>query len=120
MSAAASKEIPVILNPRARSKRAAGLVERIAAISPRVRIVATSEAGEARHLAAQLSREGYAKIVAAGGDGTVNEVVNGLVDAGLEIPKPGHPAVRDDECLRQGNEIAIAVAGELLEDNRAK
>ena len=85
MSAAASKEIPVILNPRARSKRAAGLVERIAAISPRVRIVATSEAGEARHLAAQLSREGYAKIVAAGGDGTVNEVVNGLVDAGLEI-----------------------------------
>ncbi|MEZ5327638.1 MAG: diacylglycerol kinase family lipid kinase [Verrucomicrobiales bacterium] len=84
MSASASEEIPVILNPRARSKRAGKLVERIAAFSPRVKIVATSAAGEARSLAAQLSRDGYPKVVAAGGDGTVNEVVNGLVDAGLE------------------------------------
>lgn len=80
----ASEEIPVILNPRARSQRAGKLEDRIQAISPRVRILATSEAGEARQLAAQLSRDGYPKIVAAGGDGTVNEVVNGLVDAGLQ------------------------------------
>ena len=84
MSEAVSDEIPVILNPRARSQRAGGLAQRIREVSPCVRILATSEAGEARSLACQLSREGYAKIVVAGGDGTVNEVVNGLVDAGLE------------------------------------
>ncbi len=40
----------------------------------------TSAPGEARQLAAQAVREGFATIVAAGGDGTANEVVNGIAD----------------------------------------
>lgn len=84
MSGTASEEIPVILNPRARSKRAGGLEKTIQGLSPKAKVFAISAAGEARRVAAELSREGYPKVVAAGGDGTVNEVVNGLVDAGLE------------------------------------
>lgn len=84
MSAPAPQEIPIILNPRARSRRAAGLLEQVKAVSPVARVFATSEAGEARALAARLSREGYPKLVVAGGDGTINEVVNGLADAGLD------------------------------------
>ena len=84
MSVSASNEIPVILNPRARGKRAGSLEQTIQEISPNVRVVAISAAGQARELAAQLSREGHPKVVAAGGDGTVNEVVNGFVDAGLQ------------------------------------
>ena len=38
----------------------------------------TRRPGEARALAAEMFRAGYELIVAAGGDGTINEVVNGL------------------------------------------
>lgn len=43
----------------------------------------TSGPGEAKELARQAVAEGYKTIVAAGGDGTVNEVVNGI--AGAEV-----------------------------------
>ena len=38
----------------------------------------TSEAGDARRIAAEAVREGFEVIIAAGGDGTLNEVVNGI------------------------------------------
>jgi YegS/Rv2252/BmrU family lipid kinase len=41
-------------------------------------LCATSGAGEAERLARNAAVEGYQKIVAAGGDGTVNEIVNGI------------------------------------------
>jgi diacylglycerol kinase (ATP) len=43
----------------------------------------TSRPGETAELARQLAQEGHSTIVAAGGDGTINEVVNGI--AGLDV-----------------------------------
>jgi len=40
----------------------------------------TAAKGQARTLAAQAVREGFSTVVAAGGDGTANEVVNGIGD----------------------------------------
>ena len=42
---------------------------------------ATAAPGDARRLAAEAVRDGFESIVAAGGDGTVNEVLNGIGDA---------------------------------------
>lgn len=42
----------------------------------------TEAPGQARELAATAVRKGYEMVVAVGGDGTINEIVNGLHDAG--------------------------------------
>lgn len=72
------KPIVVILNPRARSEKAKSLVEEVTRLSDNVILRLTEKAGEAREMAARAVEEGFEKIVAAGGDGTINEVVNGL------------------------------------------
>ena len=76
--------IPVILNPSARSARAGERLEAIRELSPRVEIHATTGPGDARRFARELALAGAPVIVAAGGDGTVNEVVNGIALAGPE------------------------------------
>ena len=73
--------IPVILNPAARSARAGGRMEMIRALSPQVEIHATRRAGDARRIARELSMAGARTVVAAGGDGTVNEVAQGIVNS---------------------------------------
>lgn len=74
--------IPVIVNPGARSARAGLRMDDLRGLSPRVELMETRGAGDACRLAEALAREGAPLIVAAGGDGTVNEVVNGIVRAG--------------------------------------
>src|SRR5690349_19927696 len=48
----------------------------------RVEVRVTWEPGDARRYAAEAANAGIATVVAAGGDGTLHEVVNGVVDAG--------------------------------------
>lgn len=43
-------------------------------------LLATAAPGDARRLAAQAVRNGFTTIIAGGGDGTVNEVLNGIGD----------------------------------------
>jgi len=68
----------VILNPAARSERAKRSRARVESLAAGSVICATSRSGEAERLARRAAQEGFEKIVAAGGDGTINEVVNGL------------------------------------------
>ena len=70
--------ILVIINPAARSEKAKALVRKIEQLSSTVFIRVTGAPGEARALAEEAARSGCERIVAAGGDGTVNEVVNGI------------------------------------------
>ena len=72
----------VILNPAARSERARRWHERVETITRGAVICATSRCGEAEAIARRAAAEGFETIVAAGGDGTINEVVNGM--AGTE------------------------------------
>jgi len=68
----------VILNPAARSDRAGQWRSRVEKVTRGATLRATSRIGEAELLARRAAREGFKRIVAAGGDGTINEVVNGL------------------------------------------
>jgi diacylglycerol kinase (ATP) len=72
------QETVVILNPAARSERAGQWRSRVEKVARGATLRATSRIGEAELLARKAAREGFKRIVAAGGDGTINEVVNGL------------------------------------------
>ncbi|MCA1963027.1 MAG: diacylglycerol kinase family lipid kinase [Prosthecobacter sp.] len=73
-----SERIPVILNPAARSTQAAAREQAILALSPAPELILTTAPGEATEIAARLAQEGHPLVVAAGGDGTMNEVLQGL------------------------------------------
>ena len=68
----------IIFNPKARSEKSRGLAEALREAAPEAELRMTSGPGDARRLAAEAAREGFRVVAAAGGDGTVNEVANGL------------------------------------------
>jgi diacylglycerol kinase (ATP) len=70
---------PVIFNPNARSQKGGRVLRFIESHTERLALHPTNYAGEAREIAARLAAEGEPVVIAAGGDGTLNEVVNGLV-----------------------------------------
>ncbi len=71
----------VIFNPAARGNKARRFRHHLNAIGAESTLKQTTAAGDARRLAAEAINEGFEVIVAAGGDGTLNEVLNGLGDA---------------------------------------
>jgi diacylglycerol kinase (ATP) len=73
----------VILNPAARSERATRIRSKVAALAEGSILCTTSAPHEAETLARHAVAEGFHTIVAAGGDGTINEVVNGI--AGSDV-----------------------------------
>lgn len=70
----------VIFNPTARGEKAKKFQRHLDAIGERSVLKKTAAAGDARRLAAEAVRQGFEVVVAAGGDGTLNEVLNGIGD----------------------------------------
>lgn len=75
----------VILNPAANSERANRWRARVESLALGCTVRATARRGEAEALARHAVSEGFTKIVAAGGDGTINEVVNGLAGSAATL-----------------------------------
>jgi diacylglycerol kinase (ATP) len=75
----------VIVNPTAGGGRAARLIpwlrERLA-LRPEVELFVTRRPGDAEERTRSAAARGHDRVVAVGGDGTVQEVVNGLLGAG--------------------------------------
>ncbi|WP_422001117.1 diacylglycerol/lipid kinase family protein [Reyranella sp.] len=89
MNVVASNHLLLIVNPTA-GRRRRGLVEAVAAHVRAegwtVNLVETRAAGDARRLAATCDAGRYRVIAVAGGDGTINEVINGLAGRAAEGP----------------------------------
>jgi diacylglycerol kinase (ATP) len=103
-------EYHTILNPKSGSgtgERSLPRIERLLKESGLDYVlVRTERRGHAVELAQQAAREGCAVVVAAGGDGTANEVINGLM-AARESGRRG-PAL-GMLCVGRGNDFAHAV-----------
>ncbi|MBM4448830.1 MAG: diacylglycerol kinase family lipid kinase, partial [Chloroflexi bacterium] len=76
----------LIVNPVAGAGKTARkwphIMSRLRSIDLRFDYDITEAPGHARELAKQAVAGGYELVVSVGGDGTVNEVVNGLYDTG--------------------------------------
>jgi diacylglycerol kinase family enzyme len=80
----------VVVNPAATSTSAKMRDVLVGALASELKldVVETSHRGHARELGVQAAAEGMDLVVSVGGDGTVNEVVNGLLSDG---PSPHLP-----------------------------
>lgn len=74
----------LVVNPHATATTAAGrdVLAHALASDVKLEVLETSYRGHAADAAAQAAADGFDLVVAHGGDGTVNEVVNGLMSAG--------------------------------------
>jgi diacylglycerol kinase family enzyme len=82
----------LVVNPQATATTAAGrdVLAHALASDVKLEVLETSYRGHAADAAAQAVADGFDLVVAHGGDGTVNEVVNGLMRAvGAHAPTPG-------------------------------
>ncbi len=88
------RRVVIIANPVSGSGKglrlARAVADRLRLLDAEVRIVETARAGDARRLASEA--DGAAVVAAVGGDGTVNEVLNGLVPGPALAMIPGGTA----------------------------
>ncbi|MGD0751451.1 MAG: diacylglycerol kinase family protein [Anaerolineales bacterium] len=119
----------IIANPNAGHGKGAHAIPEIERELTRLRLdfdlVRTERVGHAIQLARQAALEGCEVVVAAGGDGTVNEVLNGLMEAREE--SKNRPAL-GVLCTGRGNDFApcinipedLAAAFQVLKDDHRR
>lgn len=82
----------LVLNPSATnvSRRVRDVIAAALAAEVKIDVVETKRRGHATHIAAGAAHEGVELIVCLSGDGTLNEVVNGVAGTGVAVaPLPG-------------------------------
>jgi diacylglycerol kinase (ATP) len=128
----------VVFNPSARGDKARRFRQHLDRIATQATLKLTTGPGDARRLATEAVMQGFTTVVAAGGDGTVNEVLNGFGDApggfeqarfavlplgtvnvfARELGVPLKPAAAWD-CIVRGKESRIDLPQVQFENNGA-
>ncbi len=119
----------IIANPNAghgKGDRAIPEIQReLTRLGLEFELVRTERVGHGIELAQAAVQSGYDVIVAAGGDGTVNEVLNGMMEAGrTSSHRPGLGVI----CCGRGNDFApcvnipgdVASACQVLKDDHRR
>ncbi len=101
----------IIANPAAAKGAAAHAIPKIERLLAEYGLdfdlVCTERPWHAAELAQEAVAAGYDVVVAAGGDGTSNEVLNGLMQA--KTATPAAPPVMGALCIGRGNDFAYGV-----------
>ena len=83
-----NQTLPLIFNPIAGGSGQRKLRQALQALENEgasVKVLSTSRAGSATSLARQAAAKGARRLLVAGGDGTINEVINGLAGSETEL-----------------------------------
>lgn len=72
------QKVVVIFNPAAKGEKARSVENTLRSIVSGATLWPTNGRGQGIRLAEQAVHDGYGVVIAAGGDGTINEVVNGI------------------------------------------
>jgi YegS/Rv2252/BmrU family lipid kinase len=81
----------------------------------------TEQPGDGRRLAADEARKGRQLIIACGGDGTVNEVANGILESGEDVELGLLPSGTGGDFRRTlGISTRAATAARVLREGRAR
>ena len=84
-------------------------------------VVFTESSGHARHLAADGAKQGTKLIIACGGDGTISEVANGIIESGQEAELGILPGGTGSDLRRSlGVPKNIPAAARALRDGRTR
>jgi diacylglycerol kinase (ATP) len=100
------KRTCIIANPNAGSAGELEHLREALGKLPNASLHVTEKEGDAREMAAQAVRSGADLVVAAGGDGTLNEVVNGLMESREGDPERVHLGLLP---LGTGNDFARSI-----------
>lgn len=97
-----SDDALIIANPTAGNGRVRRLLPWLADDATRsgARLAVTTRAGEAEELTAEAAANGIARVVVVGGDGTLQEAVNGLAEARSEVVLGLLPAGSGNDLAR--------------------
>ena len=84
-----------IVNPRATTttSRSHEVIEGALRSELDLTTVVTTHRDHARELAGSAAEQGYGLLISLGGDGTVNEIVNGLLETPSHLPRPRYAAL---------------------------
>lgn len=108
-----NKDVRIILNPAADNGRGVqqqDVITKIAAPYARVDFIVSESAAHARQAAQEAAEAGYSLVVAAGGDGTVHHVVNGIMAASNTETMLGVIPIGSGNDFAYANGIPIDVA----------
>jgi len=89
----------VVINPRSAGgktgRTAQSIARRLADVTGPLTVAMTNAPMDAARITSHALRDGYERVVAVGGDGTINEVVNGFFHNGLPINPEAEFALLD-------------------------
>ncbi|MBA72345.1 MAG: diacylglycerol kinase [Verrucomicrobiales bacterium] len=80
-----SEKIPLIFNPSAHAEKGKQFADKLRSFSERIELYETKDHSHLKEIANGLVSQSYSRIAVAGGDGTINAVIESILSADIEL-----------------------------------